>query len=171
MERELSVATLYPINWASWFAQLIKILPAMQIPSSIPGLESSHVERIGYLFQYSWASLVAQTPAMQEIWVWSPGWEDTLEEGMANPLQYPCLENPHGQRSLVGYRPWGHKELDTTERLSTAQHSILLIVFKVLLYTCKLDLILNSFSFLKYLTRNLQTKCFQFSLTLLIWNQ
>ena len=23
----------------------------------------------------------------------------------------------HGQRSLVGYRPWGHKELDTTERL------------------------------------------------------
>ena len=23
----------------------------------------------------------------------------------------------HGQRSLVGYSPWGHKELDTTERL------------------------------------------------------
>ena len=26
----------------------------------------------------------------------------------------------HGQRNLVGYSPWGHKELDTTERLSTA---------------------------------------------------
>ena len=25
----------------------------------------------------------------------------------------------HGQRSLVGYSPWGHKELDTTERLNT----------------------------------------------------
>ena len=25
----------------------------------------------------------------------------------------------HAQRSLVGYRPWGHKESDTTERLST----------------------------------------------------
>ena len=25
-------------------------------------------------------------------------------------LQYPCLENPHGQRRLVGYSPWGHKE-------------------------------------------------------------
>ena len=25
----------------------------------------------------------------------------------------------HGQRSLVGYGPWGHKELDTTERLHT----------------------------------------------------
>ena len=27
-----------------------------------------------------------------------------------NPLQYFSLENPHGQRSLVGYSPWGHKE-------------------------------------------------------------
>ena len=35
-----------------------------------------------------------------------------------NPLQYSCLENPHGQRSLVGYSPWGYKESDTTERLS-----------------------------------------------------
>ena len=38
----------------------------------------------------------------------------------SNPLQYSCLENPHGQRSLVGYIPWGHKELDVTEQLSTA---------------------------------------------------
>ena len=29
----------------------------------------------------------------------------------------------HGQRSLVDYSPWGRKELDTTEGLSTAQHS------------------------------------------------
>ena len=34
-----------------------------------------------------------------------------------NPLQYSCLENPHGLRILVGYSPWGHKESDTTERL------------------------------------------------------
>ena len=27
-----------------------------------------------------------------------------------NPLQCSYLENPHGQRSLVGYSPWGHKE-------------------------------------------------------------
>ena len=32
-----------------------------------------------------------------------------------NPLQYSCLENAHGQRSLVGYSPWGHKESDMTE--------------------------------------------------------
>ena len=42
------------------------------------------------------------------------GWND-------NPLQYSCLENPQGQRSLVGYSPWGLKVLDMTERLSTAQ--------------------------------------------------
>ena len=32
-----------------------------------------------------------------------------------NPLQCSCLENPHGQRSLVGYSLWRHKESDTTE--------------------------------------------------------
>ena len=41
--------------------------------------------------------------------------------GHGNPLQYSCLENSQGQRSLAGYSSWGHKELDTTERLSTAQ--------------------------------------------------
>ena len=43
--------------------------------------------------------------------------------GHGNPLQYSWLENPQGPRSLTGYNPWGHKESDMTERLSTAQHS------------------------------------------------
>ena len=38
--------------------------------------------------------------------------------GNGNPLQYSCLENSHGQRSLAGYSPWTCKELDTTEQLS-----------------------------------------------------
>ena len=37
------------------------------------------------------------------------------EEGNGNPLQYSCLENPHGWRSMTGYSPWGRKELDPTE--------------------------------------------------------
>ena len=41
------------------------------------------------------------------------------------PTPYSCLENPHGQRSLVGYSPWGHKELDMTERLSTKKHTFI----------------------------------------------
>ena len=38
-------------------------------------------------------------------------------EGHGNPLQYSCLENPHGQRSLAGYSPWSHQESDMTEYL------------------------------------------------------
>ena len=41
--------------------------------------------------------------------------------GHGNPLQYSCLENPYGQRSLVGYSPWGGKESNTAEQLSTAR--------------------------------------------------
>ena len=39
----------------------------------------------------------------------------------SNPVQYSCREHPHGRRSQVGYSPWGSKEWDTTERLSTQQ--------------------------------------------------
>ena len=67
------------------------------------------------------AQMVKNLPAMQETWVQYLGWEDPLEEGM--PTHYSCLENPHGQRSLAGYSLWGHKESDTTDRLSTTQHN------------------------------------------------
>ena len=43
-----------------------------------------------------------------------PGLGRSPGEGHGNPLQYSCLENPHGQRSLVGYSPWGRKESDMT---------------------------------------------------------
>ena len=46
-----------------------------------------------------------------------PGLRRSPGGGHGNPHQYSCLENPHGQRSLAGYSPWGHKELDTTEQL------------------------------------------------------
>ena len=38
--------------------------------------------------------------------------------GACQPLEYSCLENPHGQRSLAGYSSWDHKESDMTEWLS-----------------------------------------------------
>ena len=38
-----------------------------------------------------------------------------LEGGNDNPLQIFLPGKLHGQRSLVGYSPWGHKELDMTE--------------------------------------------------------
>ena len=48
-----------------------------------------------------------------------PGLEGSPGGEHANPLQYSCLGNPHGHRSLVGCSPWGRKESDMTEQLST----------------------------------------------------
>ena len=96
-------------------------------PALIPGLGRSPGERIDYPFQYSWASLVAQTvknlPAMLENLNSITGLGRSPGGRHGSLLQYSCLENLHGQRSLVGYSPWGWKELDITEQLSTAQHS------------------------------------------------
>ena len=68
--------------------------------SSIPGPGRSTQEGIGYPLQYSWASLVAQVvrnlPAMQETWVWSLGWEYSLEKRKAThpsilAWRIPCV--------------------------------------------------------------------------------
>ena len=49
-----------------------------------------------------------------------PGLVRSPGGGYGNPLQYLCLNNAHGQRSLAGYSPCDLKEPDTTEQLSTA---------------------------------------------------
>ena len=55
--------------------------------------------------------------ACQEMQVQSLGQKDPLEKEMApTPVFLPG--ESHGQRSLVGYSPWGCKESDTTERLN-----------------------------------------------------
>ena len=64
--------------------------------------------------------MVKNLPAMWETWVRSLGEEDPLEEGMAICSSI-LPEKSHGQRRLLGYSPWGCKESDMTERLSTAQ--------------------------------------------------
>ena len=50
---------------------------------------------------------------MQETQVQSLSWEDSLEKEMQPTLVFLPREF-HGQKSLVGYSPWGAKELDTT---------------------------------------------------------
>ena len=65
--------------------------------------------------------LVAQTvnnlPAMQETWVRPLGQEDPLEKGTATHSSILAWRIPW-TRSLVGYSPWGCKELDMTEQLT-----------------------------------------------------
>ena len=53
---------------------------------------------------------------MWETQVRSLGWEDPLEKEMATHSSTLAWKI-HGLRSLVGYGPWGHKELDMTEQL------------------------------------------------------
>ena len=50
---------------------------------------------------------------LQEMWVQSLGWEDPLEEGMATYSSILAWRIFHGQRSLMGYSLWGHKESNT----------------------------------------------------------
>ena len=52
----------------------------------------------------------------------SVGQEDPLEEEMATHSRILAGKS-HGQRSLMGYSPWGRKKLDRTVRLSTHTHT------------------------------------------------
>ena len=80
-------------------------------PGSIPGLERSAGEGVGYPLQYSWASLVAQLvknlPAIQETWARSLGWEDPLEKGKATRSSILAWRIPWTVES-VGSQRVGH---------------------------------------------------------------
>ena len=63
-----------------------------------------------------WASLVTQS--VKNL----PGLGRSLEGGAWQPTPVFLPREFHGQRSLVGCSPWGPKESDTTERLSSHTH-------------------------------------------------
>ena len=76
----------------------------------------------GLSFRIDWFDLLAVLGTLKCS---IPGLGRFPGGGQGNPLQYSCLKSP-GQRSLglAGYSPWGHKELDMTERLNTALPSL-----------------------------------------------
>ena len=80
-------------------------------PGSNIGSGKSPGEGIGYTFQYSWASLVAQLvknmPAMQETWFQSLGWVDPLEKGKATHSSSLAWRVPWTVQSL-GSQTVGH---------------------------------------------------------------
>ena len=67
------------------------------------------------------AQTIKNLHAIQETLVLSLSWEDPLEKEMAIHSSVLAGEF-HGQSSLVGYSPWGPKELDTTEGEHTSSH-------------------------------------------------
>ena len=70
------------------------------------------------------AQMVKNLPAMRETQIPSLGWEDPLEKDM-QPTPVFLPRESYGQR-LAGYSLWGHKELNTTERLT---HAYYLLIF------------------------------------------
>ena len=69
--------------------------------------------------------MVKNPPAMWETWVQSLGGEDLLEGQMDTHSIILAWES-YGQRSLEGYSPWGHKELDGTEPQAHRYHIVLI---------------------------------------------
>ena len=67
---------------------------------------------------FSGGSEVNNLPAKAGNACLIPGVGRSPAEGNGNQLQYSWPGKSHGQRSLVGYSPWGSKELDMTELLN-----------------------------------------------------
>ena len=107
--------------------QLVENLPAMQeTPVQFLDQEdplekrwATHSSILGLPWWLSW--LKKSTSNTGDLG-FIPGWGRPPGGGHGNPLQYSCLKNPHGQRSLAGYSPWVCKQLNMTEWLGTAQH-------------------------------------------------
>ena len=62
--------------------------------------------------------MVKNLPAMQDTQVWSLGWEDLPEKGMATHSSILAWRIPWTERGLVGYNTEGCKMSDTTEQLT-----------------------------------------------------
>ena len=80
-------------------------------------LNLSKPHRLGIIMEilgFPGGSSVKNLPAVQETQAQSLVWDDPLEEGTATHSSILAGES-HGQRSLAGYSPWGHKESDMTE--------------------------------------------------------
>ena len=65
--------------------------------------------------------MVKRLSTMWETWVQSLGWEDPLQKEMTIHSSTIAWKIPW-KRSLVGYSPWGCKELDTIERLHSLMY-------------------------------------------------
>ena len=134
--RDLKSSSRY--HWASEVVLVVKNLPSNAGDMSC----GTELQRVGH----DWACM-EQLPPKNDFVVLSASWSSDLTlfpggsdhkestcrvgdlglipvlgrspgAGHGNPLLYSCLKNPPGQRSPVGYSPWGYKESDMTDQLS-----------------------------------------------------
>ena len=120
----ISVCASWSTYWTSLVAQIVSNLPAMQETQSqsLVGKIPWRRDRLStpVFLHFPDGSDGKESACNMRDLGSIPGLGRSLGGGHGNPLQYSCLENPHGQRSPVGYSPWGHEDSDTTKRLSTA---------------------------------------------------
>ena len=95
---------------ADLLQSFLSVLERVYLSSSMPSL--SRVSNLGN-HMHLMTQMVKNLPAVQETWVWS------LDEKISWRREWPPTPvflpgKSHGQRSLVGCSPYGHKELDTT---------------------------------------------------------
>ena len=76
--------------------------------------------------------MVKNPPTNVRVQVWSLGWEDPLQEEMANHSS--ILARKIGQRNLVGYSPWGHKELERLSEKTREKNQALIRFEQTLIY-------------------------------------
>ena len=115
-------ATTSPLNSSHIFPTPCRILSNVEGISFYSDLAAHFVASTG---PPTWLSGKEYLPMqeMQKTWVWSLGWEDPWRrKWQPTPVFLPGKS--HGQRSLAGYSPRGHKELDTTEWLNTQTHML-----------------------------------------------
>ena len=100
-------------TWASLVVQLVKNPPATQetlvrfLGREDP-VEKDRLPTPGFLGFSGGSDGKESNPQWGEPGL-IPELGTSPRGGHGNPLQYSCLENPHGQRSLVGYSPWGRR--------------------------------------------------------------
>ena len=116
--RSLEEGKGYPLQYSGLDNSMDCI--AYGVTKSRTWLSDFHFQWFFGVLKISWASLVVQMvkhlPAMRETrvwhWVGKSSWRRKWQ-----PIPVLLPRKSHGQRSLVGYSPWGCKESDTTERL------------------------------------------------------
>jgi len=89
--------------------------------------ESLVIMETGAFQVAQWQRICLPVQEIQETWVQSFGQKDPKrQKWQPTPVFLPG--KLHGQRSLVGYRPWGCKELDTTEHANSLSHMEPLVI-------------------------------------------
>ena len=137
------------VHWIGDAIQLSHpLLPLLLLPSIFPSISVFSSESALYIRRANYRSFsfsISPSNEYSELFSFRIDWFDflTIPGTLKNLLQHhsskasifwrsvffmvqlsqpymTCLENPHGQKSVVGCSPWGRKESDMTERLTTA---------------------------------------------------